>query len=264
MAAVNAIRTMLHRLGFSQAAAQVIVDEQGLDSLAEIQLLTDDEVESLCRVIRRPGGTIPGLNPGDAPVNNPGTPVNLQAENHLKLLAFFLRHQDRVGRTVTTADITLDSIRTLRELRDFESSYKEPDDPPSINAKDWHKTMESLHEYLRSYLGDNKIPLAYVVRKEQDVPVFDPTEEHPTVQDAMIARARHYTVAPDGTRPFDPVYVTNREKVYQIIAKMTRDHSCWTYVKPAQKTRDGRMAYLGLYQHFLGPNNVQYGYNGRR
>ena len=28
------------------------------------------------------------------------------------------------------------------------------------------------------------------------------------------------------------------------------------YVKPAQKTCDGRMAYDGLYQHFLGPNNV--------
>ena len=72
----------------------------------------------------------------------------------------------------------------------------------------------------------------------------------------MIARARHHTTAADGTITPDPVYVANREKVYEIIAKMTRDHSCWTYVKPAQKTRDGRMAFMGLYQHFLGPNNV--------
>jgi hypothetical protein len=54
----------------------------------------------------------------------------------------------------------------------------------------------------------------------------------------------------------DPAYINNREKVYEIIAKITRDHPCWTYVKPAQRTRDGHMAYLGLYQHFLGPNNV--------
>jgi heptaprenylglyceryl phosphate synthase len=32
--------------------------------------------------------------------------------------------------------------------------------------------------------------------------------------------------------------------------------SSWTYVKPAQRTRDSRMAYSGLYQHYLGPNNV--------
>ena len=88
MAAVNAMRTMLNRIGFTIAASQVIVDEQGLDSLEEIRLLTDDEIENLCKVIRRPGGQIPGPNPGDPPVNNPGTPVNLRAENHLKLLTF--------------------------------------------------------------------------------------------------------------------------------------------------------------------------------
>ncbi len=96
MAALNAMRTMLQRIGFSATASQVLVDKQGMDTLAEIEFLSDDEVKSLCRVIRRPGGTIPGPNPDDAPVNNPGTPVNLRAENHLKLLvAFFLRHQDR-------------------------------------------------------------------------------------------------------------------------------------------------------------------------
>jgi hypothetical protein len=256
MAAVNAMRTMLNRIGFTIAASQVIVDEQGLDSLDEIRLLTDDEIDSLCKVIRRPGGQIPGPNPGDPPVNNPGTPVNLRAENHLKLLAFYLRHQERVSRRAAAADITLDTIRALRELRDFELSYRPPDDPPAINAKDWPKTMESLHEYLRSYLGDRKIPLAYVVRKDEAVPDDDPPGQYATVQDAMIARARHFTIEADGTRTIDAVYLTNREKVYEIIAKITRDHPCWTYVKPAQRTRDGRMAYLGLYQHFLGPNNV--------
>jgi ribosomal protein S13 len=256
MAALNAMRTMLVRIGLSENAAQIIVAEQGLDSLEEIKLLTDDEIESLCKVVRRPGGTVPGPNPGDAPVNNPGVPVNLRAENHMKLLAFYLRHQDRVGRATAAADIQLDTIRTIRELRDFESTYKAPDDPPTINAKDWPKTMESIHEYLRSYLGDRKIPLAYVIRKDQAVPATDPGNGYATVQDEMIARAKHYTTNADGTKVDDPAYVTNREKVYEIIAKMTRDQTCWTYVKPAQKTRDGRMAYNGLFQHFLGPNNV--------
>jgi len=229
MAALNAMRTMLQRIGLSAAASQVIVDEQGLDSLNEIRLLTDDEIESLCKVVRRPGGTIPGPNVGDAPVNNPGTPINLRAENHLKLLAFFLRHQERVSLTTQVADITLDAIRALRELRDFESTYKAPDDPPAINAKDWPKTMESIHEYLRSFLGDHKIPLAYVVRKDENIPVNDQMTEYPTVQDAMIARAKHFTVAANGTKTPDPVYINNREKVYEIIAKMTREHSCWTY-----------------------------------
>jgi hypothetical protein len=226
MAALNAMRTMLQCIGFSAAASQVLVDEQGMDTLAEIQLLTDDEIENLCKVVRQPGGTIPGPNAGDAPVNNPGTPVNLRAENHLKLLAFLLRHQDRVSRDTNVANVTLDTIRTVRELRDFESSYKAPNDPPSINSKDSSKTMESIHEYLRCFLGDRKIPLAYVVRKDEDIPADDPAAGYSTVQEAMIARAKHFTVAADGTKTPDPAYINNREKVYEIIAKITREHPC--------------------------------------
>ncbi len=78
MAAVNAMRTMFVRIGFTNAAARVIVEEQGMDTLNEILLLTDDEVENLYKVIRRPVGTVPGPNPGNPPTNNPGTPANLR------------------------------------------------------------------------------------------------------------------------------------------------------------------------------------------
>ena len=93
-----AMRTMLARIGFTVAASTVIVDEQGLDQLDEIKLLTDDEVENLCKVIGRPGGTIPAAVPGGNPIADPETPVSLLTENNLKLLAFYLRHQDRVSR----------------------------------------------------------------------------------------------------------------------------------------------------------------------
>jgi hypothetical protein len=40
------------------------------------------------------------------------------------------------------------------------------------------------------------------------------------------------------------------------MANITRAHDCWTYVKPAQCTNDGRRDFLLLWDHFLGPNNV--------
>jgi ribosomal protein S13 len=254
----NAVmRAAMTRIGFTEAAAQALVEEQGIDSLEEVKLLTDDEIESLCRVIRRPGGNLPpvaGALPGAVPVPNPGVPVNQRAEGHLKLLAFYLRHQARVSRNVTVPDITLEAIRSVRELREFESTYKKPDDLPTINAKDWPKTMEAIDEHLRSVLGERKIPLAYVVRKDEEVAADGIT--YPTIQDEMIARAPHYTISEAGVRTYDPIYLANREKVWEIISRITREHSSWTYVKPAQRTRDGRMAYNGLYQHYLGPNNV--------
>jgi hypothetical protein len=252
------------RIGFTVEAAQALVEEQGMDSLDEIKLLTDDEIESLCKVIRRPGGMIPappgGPAGGAANIPSPGVSVNLRAEGHLKLLAFYLRHQARVSRVVQIAEVTLNSIRTVRELREYESTYKAPTETnlPSINTKDWPKTMESIEEYLRSYLRERKIPLAYVIRKSVEVldANGDPTTNYPTIQDEMIARAPHHFTNDDGVLNPDPIYLVNREKVWEIIAKITREHSCWTYVKPAQRTRDGRMAFNGLYQHFLGPNNV--------
>ncbi|KAI2512329.1 Reverse transcriptase (RNA-dependent DNA polymerase) [Fragilaria crotonensis] len=256
----NAVmRAAMVRIGFTEMAAQALVDEQGMDSLEEIKLLTDDEIESLCKVIRRPGGMIPappGGAAGAANIPNPGVPVNQRAEGHLKLLAFYLRHQARISRTVTVAQVTLEAIRTVRELREFESTYKNPDDLPTINAKDWPKTMEAIDEYLRSVLGERKIPLAYVVRKNDSIPDDDDDVIYPTIQDEMIARAPHYTLAANNAKIPDAIYLVNRGKVWDIISKITREHPCWTYVKPAQKTRDGRMAYNGLYLHYLGPNNV--------
>lgn len=256
----NAVmRATLTRIGFSEAAAQAIVEDQGIDSLDEIRLMTDIEIESLCNIVRRPGGTIPAIGgaPGAAAIQNPGVSVNQRAEGHLKLLSFYLRHQARVSRTVTAVDITLETIRSVRDLREFESTYKAPTETPTINAKDWPKTMESIEEYLRSYLGERKIPLAYVIRKTDAVPDDDVGGTiYPTIQDEMIARAPHYTLNAANMRIPDPTYLVNREKVWDIISKITREHSCWTYVKPAQRTRDGRMAFLSLYQHFLGPNNV--------
>ena len=114
--------------------------------------------------------------------------------------------------------------------------------------------MEAIDEYLRSVLGERKIPLAYVVRKDENVAAA--TETYPTIQDEMIARAPHFSINADGAKIPDPIYLANREKVWDIISRITREHSSWTYVKPAQCTRDGRMAYNGLYLHYLGPNNV--------
>jgi hypothetical protein len=237
-----AVRTALVRIRFVEAAALALTEEQGLDSLDEIRILSDDDIANLCKLLRRPGGVVQGvLNAAGNPVPNPGIQVSARAETNLKLATFFLRHKIRTGRTVAPADVTLASIRALRELREYEETYKPSEDVPTINDRDWPKTMETILEYLRSYLGDKKIPLAYVVRESEDVPVADPEGGYATLQDEMIARAPHFSLVAS-VRTADPAYLINREKVWDVIARITRSHDCWTYVKPAQRTRDGRKA----------------------
>ena len=85
------------------------------------------------------------------------------------------------------------------------------------------------------------------MRKTVEFPVGDnPREAYPTIASEMIRRATH-----DST-----VYCADNRKVWDIIAKMTRDEECWTYVKLAQRAHNGRAAFFMLYDHYLGANNV--------
>ena len=82
MAAAVAIRDALQRMGFSANAALAVTNEQGIDDMDELGVLTDTEVENLCKVVRRPGGA------NTAGVANPGHAVSLRAENNLKLACY--------------------------------------------------------------------------------------------------------------------------------------------------------------------------------
>ncbi|KAI2502384.1 hypothetical protein MHU86_12041 [Fragilaria crotonensis] len=188
-----AVRTALVRIGFVEAAALALTEEQGLDSLDEIRILSDDDIANLCKLLRRPGVVQGYLTPL-------GTPSPIQ--------------ESKTGQ---------------RRWKLFLSTYV-----PIWGQEDSFGLRRT---------------------RSEDVPAADPEGGYATLQDEMIARAPHFSLVA-GVRTADPAYLINREKVWDVIARITRSHDCWTYVKPAQRTRDGRKAYLALYAHYLGPNNV--------
>ena len=97
---INAsIRAIYTCCGLSEITATAIVNEQGIDTLEEIRFLKDSEIDSLCKVVRRPVGTVAGIGAGPN-VTNPGTPVPLHAKNTLKLAAYWLRQQEKFSRDV--------------------------------------------------------------------------------------------------------------------------------------------------------------------
>jgi hypothetical protein len=51
-------------------------------------------------------------------------------------------------------------------------------------------------------------------------------------------------------------FVDDRRKVWDIISNICGKHSCFVYIKPALRTRNGRDAYMLLFDHFLGSNNM--------
>ena len=129
-----AMRQVYVRCGFTVAAAAAF-DDQGIDSLPELRILTDLEVENLCKVIRRPGGSVQNHIEGHA--------VSLRDKNNLKLAAYWLRQQDKVARVVTPAQVLLDTIRAVRAKSDADAAYKNQvtADYPVINDKDWRRQL---------------------------------------------------------------------------------------------------------------------------
>jgi hypothetical protein len=252
------LRQMCVRLGFDNAMALRITNNQGIINLEELENLDDKGVERLCQALKKPGGMIANPNAGapGAPANipNPGFDVPVVAEENLKLAAYYVRHLKRISRPVNIGAITVALVRRYRDLKLAEEEHKDPTVKPTINANNWPKTFEEIEEYLRNHLGHTKAPLAYVVRKDEAVPpaAADPAANYPVVQDEMIRRSPHVDALDEPTE----AYKQDNRRVWTLLAELTSDHKCWTYMKPYSRTRDGRGAFLSLKGHYLGINSV--------
>ena len=152
--------------------------------MEELVIITDGEIENLCKVIRRPGGINPITN-----IANIELQVSLSSENNLKLASYFLKHRIRTGRVEVPTNITLDSINLLRELKGSEKEHKDPLVSSVIDAKNWPKTMKSFEEYLRGHIGVKGVPLSYVVRSKEEVAPssYEPATRFSSAKYEMVA-----------------------------------------------------------------------------
>ena len=103
MAETEAMNSMYLRLGFSISAALMMRVDQGMENLDELELLSDIEVEALCKLVRRPGGHIMNLNAAGAgqpefiPVQ--GSAISMHSFSNLKHACFlFIIVNTQTGR----------------------------------------------------------------------------------------------------------------------------------------------------------------------
>ena len=260
MANIVAMNSMYGRLGFTQAASTLLSGAQGMDDVTELGLLTDIEVDALCKLVRSPGGMI--ANPlGRGPqIVAPGCGVSMRAITNLKLACYFIRHQARTSRDCDPASVTLARVRELRPLRVSELAYAVPTDPIIINDKNWPKTLESLSLWIARHQGVSKAPLGYIIRNS-DVSPVDPDprmgvvgSQYVSHHEEMLARCPHFQnrIAV----PYSEDYTADNTAVWDLISGTFKTHPAWTVVRPFQRSKDGRNAYLALYQHYLGASSV--------
>jgi hypothetical protein len=250
MSSVTTIRTMLERLGFSSAVATYLTGTCGINYLDEIAYLDrTDDVDTTIKGVTNPGGMVTtGTVITGVTSRNNGISVSIRALANLKLCVYYLEHMERVQRQPVANAINLVLVCSYRGQQCHEVGLKKTSEKPVINYKDWPRTLETIREYLASQYGVTGATLGYVVRPDIEVKpeAEDPDEGYETVDQEMTSRAPHTGRS----------FVNDRRKVWDIMSNICGNHSCFVYIKPALRNRNGRDAYMLLLDHLIGPNNV--------
>jgi hypothetical protein len=241
---------MLERLGFSSAAATYLTGTCGINSLDDIAYLDGiDDVDTTIKGVTNPVGTVTtGTRVTVVTSRNNVIPVSIRVVANLKLCVYYLKHMERVHRQPVANEINLVLVRSYRDQQHHEVGFNNTAEEPVINDKDCPRTLETIREYLAYRYRVTRATLDYVVRPDIEVNPegYDPAEGYETVDQEMTATAPH----------MGRYVVNDRRKVWDIMSNICDKHSCFVYIKPALRTRNGRDAHILLFDHFIGPNNV--------
>ena len=170
-------------LGCTNQAAQANVDQQGINSLEELCFLLDEDVETLYRNVKHPGGqTLAGGA-------NLGQLISQCTEKNIKLVAYWLHYSEKVSRPRQIADITVANVQSIHLLMETEGNYEEAA-APTIDDNNWPKTADALNEYCWNTYGLTKIPLLYIVNGTETL-VLGPEDNWDDHLNKMIDWAPH-------------------------------------------------------------------------
>jgi hypothetical protein len=265
-----AMRGLFGRLGLSQPAAHFVVHDQSINQLSILQRLTDDEVESLCRICRKPGGQIINPNaadPGQPDVMaNPGISVAALHTENIKLAAFYLRLMANVSRVRVLADVTLINIEAARNYKEEIEAHEnlKVTDAPTLKPTKVFEFFAELREYAFDMVGSvSKIPIAYVIREHEDPlpeatepPFGEPDSPFSSFNHELVARAPIYHVGVVGAQVESHYYSLDRVMVWKILYQICNGTMYYSYIRQYQQSRDGRAAFLALYNALLGSQAV--------
>jgi hypothetical protein len=250
----------LERIGFPVAIRDALV-VQGVETITGLLGMDDDDVDDLCSNIRKPGGMMPNparnTNPrAPAFVPNLGTAVGRIHQERLKQIAYYYSYLNIVNRTFDPQHATVEELVRLWEykknLEGIKESKKDGEDkyPEKFtNSKSSREFIESVENWIDDHYGVKDIPLAYVIREDDEVP-DDDNDPLPlgqdTFDDELIRRASHS----------GELWAANNAKVWQMIRHVTHGTDAWAFVKSFARAQNGREAYYALKTHYMGADFV--------
>jgi hypothetical protein len=204
----------------------------------------ESDIEDVCKIIRRSGGTVPnpntgrggrGLPPPPDMIPNPGVQIGHLHEKKLKMVRYYVFHLQRVQQIIDPNTATMDVLQQIYLLKDVDEEDTKPELPEKLLKTDKvHEVIENIESLLMIMKGLNGVPLLYVVRDQVALPtgISDDVDLGfglPSYSHEMIRRAPH-----------TGVYFRQVQKsVWNIVRHVTHGGTGWNWVQLFARTQDG-------------------------
>ena len=237
-------------------ATVVQIQQEGIDNVDDLVDFDKDTIEQIAANLRRPAGRIPDPNPTAAVgATVPTPPFVLGAKSQQRLISAskLIRYYETVGRNATAGNLQWTPV-----MKNFSEQWKAMEDkkggdapevPKITKALPVIKWTEAFKDYLHRVIGVRTIPLAYVIRPEGTVPAIGQqatgaphSTVHESIETELIVRASHGHA----------LFREDNSAVYYKLEEATRATSYAASIKPFQRTKNGRDAWLALSNQYAG------------
>ena len=253
----NQPTTFLEDVGHMGIPHRTVVQmqQEGIITVDDIAEFEKETIETLSSNLRRPSGRVQDPNaaaPEGATIPTPPFVFGAKSQTRLVVAAKLLRYYITVGRAVTLSNITFNP--TMKNFADQwkaleDKSKAEPEVPKITKALPVIKWTEAMRNFMMRKYGVRTIPLAYVIRNVETPPPIGPIEvgrphsdEHGSIEDELVARASHTHA----------LYREDNAAVFYQLEEATRSTSYAASIKPFQRTKNGRGAWLALSSQYAG------------
>ena len=222
-----------HTIGVTNQTVRTNLINSGISTLEALTLRDESFIETACTNTRKAGAQVATRD------------VPAIVETRLKLLVNWCKFRYMIQRPLEFGVATLAALEAIGRWSMRMASKKEfPEvDKFTDNCKRriW---LESIQKALKQTKGYSGGSLAYVVRREPNLPAVDRVYTDPGEE--LEARGRL-----DGI-----FWAGDNEKVWLFLESLCHGTTAWSTIRAFGARNNGRGAYLALLNHYMGENYV--------
>ena len=233
------------------------MSNEGITTVSDLVDFDEKSLQRIANNLRRPGGRIPDPTPGAPAGTTIPTPpfvFGAKSQSRLEVACNLIRFYETIGRPLTASNLKWTNVMrrfgTLWENLIVRKNEVQAPTPKITKELPILKWVEPFKDHLCRCIGGRIIPLIYVVRTYVTVTGICPplamdqpfSEEHGSIDEDLIARASHE----------DGLFPQCNSDVYYKMEEATRGTIYADSIKPFQRKKDGRGAFLTVVSQYAG------------